>query len=143
MRITVLALDQVFDTGFTVLIDALPIANNLSVRAMGRESPFDLSVAGVQKKVRTGRGLAIPVQAVAQMVRWRAEGALIAASCVGTFLVAETGLLDHREATTTWWLSPLFRQRYPTVKLDESRMLVPTDTGVTASAAMRHLDLAL
>jgi transcriptional regulator GlxA family with amidase domain len=63
-------------------------------------------------------------------------GALIAASCIGTFLVAETGLLDHREATTTWWLGPLFRQRYPNVLLDESRMLVPSDAGVTAGAAM-------
>ena len=71
------------------------------------------------------------------------EGAQIAASCIGTFLVAETGLLDHREATTTWWLGPLFRQRYPNVLLDESRMLVPSDVGVTAGAAMGHLDLAL
>ena len=68
---------------------------------------------------------------------------MIAASCIGTFLVAETGLLDHREATTTWWLGPLFRQRYPNVLLDESRMLVPTEVGVTAGAAMGHLDLVL
>jgi transcriptional regulator GlxA family with amidase domain len=77
------------------------------------------------------------------MVEWHAQGAQIAASCIGTFVVAETGLLDHREATTTWWLGPLFRQRYPTVLLDESRMLVPSDVGVTAGAAMGHLDLAL
>jgi transcriptional regulator GlxA family with amidase domain len=82
-------------------------------------------------------------QAKAQLLKWHAEGALIAASCIGTFLVAETGLLDRREATTTWWLGPLFRQRYPNVLLDESRMLVPSDVGVTAGAAMGHLDLAL
>jgi transcriptional regulator GlxA family with amidase domain len=75
-------------------------------------------------------------QAKAQLLKWHAEGALIAASCAGTFLVAETGLLDHREATTTWWLGPLFRQRYPNVLLDESRMLVPSDVGVTAGVAM-------
>src|SRR6185369_6865177 len=69
--------------------------------------------------------------------------AQIAAACVGTFMLAETGLLDEREATTTWWLAPLFRQRYPKVLLDESRMLVPSDRGVTGGAAMGHLDLAL
>jgi transcriptional regulator GlxA family with amidase domain len=52
-------------------------------------------------------------QAVEQLQRWDAEGARIAASCIGTFLLAETGLLDGGEAKTTWWLSPLFRQRYP------------------------------
>lgn len=57
--------------------------------------------------------------------------------------MAKTGLLDHREATTTWWLAPLFRQRYLRVMLDESRMLVSAGTVVTAGAAMGHLDLAL
>ena len=82
-------------------------------------------------------------QATAQLLKWHAEGVQIAASCIGAFLVAETGLLDGQGATTTWWLAPLFRQRYPTVRLDESRMLVPSDVGVTAGAAMGHLDLAL
>lgn len=82
-------------------------------------------------------------KAGALLKTWHAEGAQIAASCIGTFFVAETGLLDGRGATTTWWLAPLFRQRYPKVELDESRMLVPTDIGVTAGAAMGHLDLGL
>jgi transcriptional regulator GlxA family with amidase domain len=81
--------------------------------------------------------------ATAQLIRWHEAGAKIAASCIGTFLVAETGLLDHRQATTTWWLAPLLRQRHPNILVDESRMLVPSDIGVTAGAAMGHLDLAL
>jgi transcriptional regulator GlxA family with amidase domain len=83
------------------------------------------------------------VQAKMQLRKWHAEGASIAAACIGSFLVAEAGLLDRQEATTTWWLAPLFRQRYPNVSLDESRMLVPSGVGVTAGAAMGHLDLAL
>src|SRR5215831_2680703 len=82
-------------------------------------------------------------QAKVQLLKWHAKGTRLAASCIGTFLLAETGLLAHREATTTWWLSPLFRQRYPNVLLDESRMLVTSDCIVTAGAAMGHLDLAL
>ncbi len=83
------------------------------------------------------------LQAKAQLLRWHSKGVQIGASCIGTFLLADAGLLDQREATTTWWLAPLFRQRYPNVLLDETRMLVPSDVGVTAGAAMGHLDLAL
>jgi transcriptional regulator GlxA family with amidase domain len=178
MRISILALEGLFDTGLTVMLDAFTLANKFSAGQMGGTPYFDVSIVGVRKKVRSGQGLTIPVrpvtadlkpdwvvvpalntgtpeqlvpalgrpdvsQAKAQLLKWHAEGALIAASCIGTFLVAETGLLDHREATTTWWLGPLFRQRYPNVLLDESRMLVPSDVGVTAGAAMGHLDLAL
>ncbi len=178
MRIVIFALEGMFDTGLTVMLDALSLANNFSTRQMGGTPYFDVSIVGVRKKVRSRHGLTIPVQPVtadlkpdwvvvpalstatpdellpalarpdvakakAQLLKWHAQGTLIAASCIGTFLLAETGLLDHREATTTWWLGPLFRQRYPNVLLDESRMLVPSDVGVTAGAAMGHLDLAL
>lgn len=37
----------------------------------------------------------------------------------------------------------MFRQRYPNVLLDESRILVPSGVGATAGAAMGHLDRAL
>ena len=47
------------------------------------------------------------------------------------------------EATTTWWLGPLFRQRYPNVLLDESNMIVKSGRFVTAGAALSHMDLAL
>ena len=82
-------------------------------------------------------------QAKAQLRKWYEEGANIAASCIGTFVLAEAGLLDSAEATTTWWLAPLFRQRYPKTRLDESRMLVSCGRIVTTGAAMGHLDLAL
>ena len=53
------------------------------------------------------------------------------------------GLLDHQRATTTWWLAPLFRCRYPDVLLDESNMIVKSGRFVTAGAALSHMDLAL
>jgi transcriptional regulator GlxA family with amidase domain len=65
------------------------------------------------------------------------------AACIGTFVMAESGLLDNQHATTTWWLAPLFRQRYPHVLLDESNMIVKSGRFVTAGAALSHVDLAL
>jgi transcriptional regulator GlxA family with amidase domain len=82
-------------------------------------------------------------EAGAVLRKWSGRGALMATACIGTFVLAEAALLDGEEATTTWWLSPLFRQRYPRVRLDESRIIVQSNAVVTAGAALSHLDLAL
>jgi transcriptional regulator GlxA family with amidase domain len=84
------------------------------------------------------------IQDAAVLLRqWARKGAMMTAACVGTFVLAESGLLDQQRATTTWWLAPMFRQRYPNVSLDESNMLVKSGRFVTAGAALGHMDLAL
>ena len=75
--------------------------------------------------------------------QWGRRGTTMTAACIGTFVMAESGLLDHQRATTTWWLAPFFRQRYPHVALDESNMIVKSGRFVTAGAALSHVDLAL
>src|SRR5262249_12342135 len=70
-------------------------------------------------------------------------GAHIAAACIGTFIAAESGVLDGETVTTTWWLAPFFRQRYPRVRLDDRRMLVRSGRVLTAGAALSHMDIAL
>src|SRR5262245_19676668 len=74
---------------------------------------------------------------------WAQQGATMTAACIGTFVMAESGLLDHHRATTTWWLAALFRSRYPAVLLDESRMIVKSEQRVTAGASLSHMDLPL
>ena len=75
--------------------------------------------------------------------KWANGGAKLSAACAGTFVLAESGLLDQQRATTTWWLAPVFRERYPQVLLDESDMVVKSGNVVTAGAALGHMDLAL
>ncbi|MEV6280990.1 helix-turn-helix domain-containing protein [Nocardia sp. NPDC051832] len=67
----------------------------------------------------------------------------LAAACTGTFFLAEAGVLDGEPATTSWWLGPGFRRRYPRVALDENRILCRGDRVITAGASLSHMDLAL
>lgn len=66
-------------------------------------------------------------EAVAWLRSHYASGAHIASVCTGAFLLAETGLLDGKTATTHWGFTRRFRQRYPKVKLKPKRII--TDEG--------------
>src|ERR1700693_2060884 len=178
MRIYVLVLDGVFDTGLATVLDAFETANELA-EISGLASPrFDVTIVGGRNAVKTSQGLIVPVgpapkgiipdwvvvpaigfkmsgplqaalarsdvsDAGKTLCSWAERGARRAAACIGTFVVAESGLLDHQDSTTTWWLAPFFRQRYPKVRLDESQMIVKSGKFVTAGAALSHMDLAL
>lgn len=68
---------------------------------------------------------------------------LVGASCYGTFVLAESGLLNGQRATTTWWLQEAFRQRYPDIVLDADRALVDGGNVITGGAMTAHTDLSL
>lgn len=104
------------------------------VPAIGYKMPDALEAALKRADIR---------DATALLRQWARKGTTMTAACVGTFVMAESGLLDHQRATTTWWLAPMFRRRYPNVSVDESNMLVKSGRFVTAGAALSHMDLAL
>jgi transcriptional regulator GlxA family with amidase domain len=178
MKIDVVILDGVFDTGLAAVLDAFATANDLAA-AQGLESVrFEATAVGLRHKVRSNQGFTVPVtpargrppadwvvvpaigdrapeplaaalerpdaKAVARLIRqWADGGAQVAAACIGTFIAAESGVLDGHAATTTWWLAPFFRQRYPRVRLEDGRMLVRSGRILTAGAALSHMDMAL
>ena len=122
--------------GFTVPVQvASPRATDcVVVPAIGFKMPGPLEAALLRPDIR---------DAAVLLRRYAGRGSTVTAACIGTFVLAESGLLDEQRATTTWWLAPLFRKRYPRVILDESDMIVKSGSVVTAGAALGHLDLAL
>jgi transcriptional regulator GlxA family with amidase domain len=71
------------------------------------------------------------------------RGARVGASCTGTFVLADTGMLDHAAATTTWWLAGAFRKRFPRVLLDVTRPLTIDGPLMCAGSVFAMADLAL
>jgi transcriptional regulator GlxA family with amidase domain len=173
MHIALLVVDGAFDLGLSALLDTLGTANDLdesrpfrvdvvgvrrrvrtghglvvpTVRADSVERPDVVLVPAMACKTPATLVAALDrpdvADAVQTLTAWSAAGARVGAACTGTFVLAETGLLDGSHATTTWWLAPLFRERYPRVNLDDGQMVVPSGGFVTAGAALAHLDLAL
>lgn len=70
--------------------------------------------------------------------QWQ-RGASIGANCTGTFVLAQSGLLDGRTATTTWWLDRQFRSRYPRVDLQYKSVLTEVDRLLCAGATATYL----
>ena len=123
--------------GLTVPVAAAPsrsVPDCVVVPAIGFKMPGPLQAALARSDVS---------DAGSALRSWAGRGATTAAACIGTFVLAESGLLDHQDSTTTWWLAPLFRQRYPKVRVDETCMIVKSGKFVTAGAALSHMDLAL
>jgi transcriptional regulator GlxA family with amidase domain len=176
MRVAILVLDGVFDSGLAVLLDTLETANALA--GHDRRGAWDVGLYGLRRNVTTHHGFRVAVQSASARMRpdlvlvpalgaktketitaalarpdvadasalvgaWGRAGVRVAGACTATFVLAASGLLDGGVATTTWWLSPVFRELHPTIGLDESRMIVESGRVVTAGAALAHVDLAL
>ena len=70
-----------------------------------------------------------------------ADGAIIIGVCAGATVVAETGLLDGRRATTHWYFLKGLRKDHPDIRYVADRRIVvdgrvATTTGITASMPM-------
>jgi transcriptional regulator GlxA family with amidase domain len=73
-------------------------------------------------------------------------GASVYSACSGAVLLAATGLLDGREATSHWGYIDLFRERFPAVRFRPEPNLVIADREarlVTAGGTTSWHDLAL
>lgn len=71
------------------------------------------------------------------------KGRYLAANCSAVFLLAETGLLDRRKATTSWWLSSHFQHAYPQVRLTPELLVTEEDRIYCAAAFSACFNLGL
>jgi transcriptional regulator GlxA family with amidase domain len=89
----------------------------------------------------------VPSAEMGPLVAWtldrHREGTLLCSVCAGAFLLAETGLLAGRVATTHWALAARFAERFPEVKLDTNKLVIDDGDIVTAGGLMAWVDLGL
>jgi len=86
---------------------------------------------------------AFNVNTLAWIQRQYKQGAQIVSICSGAFLLAATGLLDGRQATTHWACEQLFRERYPKVNLQSEQMITQDGALCCSGGASAYQDMAL
>ncbi len=83
----------------------------------------------------------------AEVVDWleamHGQGSHIATICSGVFVLAETGLLDGKTATTHWGFAEQFKQRYPQVELKLERLITDEGTLFCSGGYNAGIDLSL
>ncbi len=80
------------------------------------------------------------------MVEWLKEqyktGTTIISICTGAFLLAETGLLDGKKATTHWSMADIFKKRYPKIELDTDKLIINHGNLYCSAGAGSSTDIA-
>ena len=63
--------------------------------------------------------------------------------CVGSFLLAEAGILDGRRAATHWMHAPLLASRYPAVAVEPDAIFIRDGRVWSSAGVTSGIDLAL
>ncbi len=156
-RVLILAFANSVASTFTGPLDVFHQAGSLFNRLMGgKETPyFDVKLVSIDGKpfeTRTGMRVTphmsmeeakeadlVVISSLASLKKERYPGAVdwirghadrgaeIASVCTGAFLLAATGLLDGKTATTHWAFADNFQKLYPAVNLKPERII--TDEG--------------
>lgn len=81
------------------------------------------------------------------LARWLAskhdEGATLCSVCTGAFVLAQTGLLAKREATTHWFYANALQRLFPNVRVQAQHSMIDDEALITTGGIMAWTDLGL
>jgi transcriptional regulator GlxA family with amidase domain len=130
------------------------VTNRKDLVVQGEEGLLDFAAKGYFQDVK-GRfdsvllvcGLATRTERDLLLSAWMKKIAprvrRFGAVCVGSFLIAEAGLLDGKRATTHWKFAQELTNRYPKVKVESEPIWVKDGNIYTSAGISAGIDLAL
>jgi len=84
-----------------------------------------------------------PAPLVRALRRAHARGARLVSICSGVFVLAATGLLDGRRATTHWRYADALRSRFPNVRVEPDVLYIDEGSILTSAGSAAGIDLCL
>jgi AraC family transcriptional activator FtrA len=90
-----------------------------------------------------GIDVPVPKPIIAALQKAHGRGARLLSICSGSFVLAATGLLDGRRATTHWRYAEALQNRYPRVRVDPDVLYIDEGQILTSAGSAAGLDLCL
>lgn len=85
-----------------------------------------------------------PMQVPAAWMKARYhDGVTLCSVCAGAFVLAETGLIDNRRATTHWAFAQTLSARFPAINVAAENMVIDDGDIITAGGILAWVDLGL
>ncbi len=120
------------------------VTDEVRAGAVNIRVPYDLSaLAGADTVVVPGVAdldLAVPAAILDALATTPAR---LVSICTGAFVLAASGRLDGRRATTHWAAAPELARRHPTVTVNPDVLFVADGPVLTSAGAAAGLDLCL
>ncbi len=91
----------------------------------------------------SGIDVPVPPALIEALRAAHARGARIATICSGAFVLAATGLLDGKRATTHWRYAAALAQRHPSITVDPNVLYIEEDPLFTSAGSTAGIDLLL
>jgi AraC family transcriptional activator FtrA len=85
----------------------------------------------------------VPADLIAALQRAHMRGAHVLSLCSGIAVLAASGLLDGKLATTHWRYAAAIQSRFPAIRLDPGRLYVDEGNVLTAAGSAAGIDLCL
>lgn len=110
---------------------------SVATQAFGRRA-FDTVMIGAAVQIEpVSRGLVRFIRHSFKTAR------RLAAPCTGAFVLAQSGVLDGRRATTHWLYAKDLQQAFPAVKVDDDKIFIVDGSIWTSAGMTASIDLAL
>lgn len=84
-----------------------------------------------------------PTELLAALKHFYDTGGTLVSFCAGAFVLAQTGLLNNKIATTHWMYSDDFKQQFPNINFQENVLFTSEERLYTSAGSAAGLDLGL
>ncbi len=99
-------------------------AGAVKAKKLGLGEVYDLIIVPAMRFERIDQVLESEQVLIKWLQKQYSQGAELASICVGAFLLAATGLLTGKKATTNWLFAEQFRKHFPYVELEDDKVII-------------------